>query len=245
MQALEKFSAKTHEVSHALDIFTKNINETEFPNNVDSTQLLLNQQTIAYSQLKEEILAAAKHGENLLFSIKEKHTPIVETHITHSPDMIGNVFAVERLLVQLEETERTFDEFWQQHSTKLRHCLELRRFEQDFRELQINFDSHLKIVSEMTEVGETVQRVDTLIRETTTFQKLCMVDVERAEEVISSGQQLLNIKNSCPLECVEPKCNELLRVREILMERLAKRMDILLKCRDLMEQLEQVRSIIE
>lgn len=40
---------------------------------------------------------------------------------------------------------------------------------------QSNFDCHLKTVCEMTEVGETVARVDTLIREGTAFQKLCTV----------------------------------------------------------------------
>lgn len=42
-----------------------------------------------------------------------------------------------RLLVQLEETERRFDDFWHTHMTRLRQCLDLRRFEQDFRELQV------------------------------------------------------------------------------------------------------------
>lgn len=54
--------------------------------------------------------------------------------------------------------------------------------------LQINFDSHLKIVSEMTEIGETVERVDALIKETKRFQKLCDVDIERAEEVVAIGE---------------------------------------------------------
>lgn len=44
-----------------------------------------------------------------------------------------------RLLVQLEETERRFDEFWNSHLTRLKQCLDLRRFEQDFRELQVRF----------------------------------------------------------------------------------------------------------
>ncbi|KAJ8942472.1 hypothetical protein NQ318_017765 [Aromia moschata] len=124
---LEKFSAITQQVSNALDEFTRTIEETELPNNVDSTQ--------------------------------QKNT-CNDDKFVQSSDTISNVFAVERLLVQLEETEKTFDEFWQEHSTKLRHCLELRRFEQDFRELQSNFDTNLKTVSEMTEVGETVSRVD-------------------------------------------------------------------------------------
>lgn len=43
-----------------------------------------------------------------------------------------------RLLVQLEETERRFDEFWEKHSIRLKQCLKLRQFEQDFRELQVH-----------------------------------------------------------------------------------------------------------
>lgn len=43
-----------------------------------------------------------------------------------------------RLLVQLEETERRFDDFWGSHLVRLRQCLELRLFEQDFRELQVS-----------------------------------------------------------------------------------------------------------
>lgn len=121
--------------------------------------------------------------------------------------------------MQLEETERRFDEFWGTHLARLKQCLDLRRFEQDFRELQVrfdcifeneglhlvsmrdanavlllpfqtNFDSHLKAVAEMTEIGETVSRVDTLIWETKTFQKICDADIERAEEVVATGKPI-------------------------------------------------------
>lgn len=46
-----------------------------------------------------------------------------------------------RLLVQLEETERRFDDFWNTHLIRLKQCLDLRRFEQDFRELQVRVSS--------------------------------------------------------------------------------------------------------
>lgn len=240
---MEQFSNITQRVSHALDDFTKTINETEFPNNVEATQQLLNQQASIYSELKEEILAAAKHGETLLMSIRENSARKTDSPCSNYPDITGNVFVVERLLVQLEETERTFDDFWKEHSTKLRHCLELRRFEQDFRELQVNFNCHFKTVSEMTEVGDTISRVETLIKETASFQKLCSTDIERAEEVISSGEQLLKIKNSFPHECIEPKCSELMRIHDDLLEKLARRMDTLVKCKNLMEQIEKVRNV--
>lgn len=48
----------------------------------------------------------------------------------------------------------------------------------------------MKIVSEMTEIGETVSRVETLIRETKTFHAMCLSEIERAEEVVATGKQL-------------------------------------------------------
>lgn len=78
-------------------------------------------------------------------------------------------------MVQLDETERTFDIFWSHHSARLRHCLALRQFEQDFRELQANLDQHLKTTDEMTEVGETQSRVEQLIRDMSAYQTICRV----------------------------------------------------------------------
>jgi hypothetical protein len=40
-----------------------------------------------------------------------------------------------RLLAQLNETEAAFDEFWAKHQQKLEQCLQLRHFEQGFREV--------------------------------------------------------------------------------------------------------------
>lgn len=46
----------------------------------------------------------------------------------------------------------------------------------------------------MTEMGDSVNRLETLIKETGQFEKLCMVDIERAEEVISTGQHLILVR---------------------------------------------------
>lgn len=40
----------------------------------------------------------------------------------------------------------------------------------------------------MTEIGETVERIDLLIAETKCFQQVCDVDIERAEEVVAIGK---------------------------------------------------------
>ncbi|XP_015596435.1 guanine nucleotide exchange factor DBS isoform X2 [Cephus cinctus] len=233
--SLEKFSSMTQDVSMALDSFTRRLAEVEFPNNTIATTTLLSQQQAEYNELKEEILSAARHGEALLDSVRQLAGK-------GTADRLGNVAAVERLLVQLEETERTFDLFWSHHSSRLRHCLALRQFEQDFRELQASLDQHLKTVEDMTEVGETQARVDQLLRDTSAFQRICRGDIDRAEEVITAGQQLLSGRHQCPAEVVEPKCAELQRVCTILSQRLERRLHTLTKCRELMERIDKANT---
>ncbi|KYN09271.1 Guanine nucleotide exchange factor DBS [Trachymyrmex cornetzi] len=233
--SLEKFSSMTQDVSLALDSFTRRLAEVEFPNNTLATTTLLSQQQAEYNELKEEILSAARHGEALLDSVRQLTGK-------GTADRLGNVAAVERLLVQLEETERTFDLFWSHHSSRLRHCLALRQFEQDFRELQATLDQHLKTAEEMTEVGETQARVEQLLHDTSAFQRICRGDIDRAEEVISAGQLLLSGRHQCPADVVEPKCVELQRVCTILSQRLERRLLMLTKCRELMERIDKANT---
>lgn len=54
------------------------------------------------------------------------------------------------------------------------------------------------------------------------------------------GQQLISVCGACPKEVVQPKCDELSRVCDIVTERLSKRLDTLLKSRELMERVEKV-----
>lgn len=51
----------------------------------------------------------------------------------------------------------------------------------------------------------------------------------------------MSVRGACPKEVVQPKCDELSRVCDIVSERLTRRLEMLLKCRDLMERVEKVR----
>nr|XP_040229140.2 guanine nucleotide exchange factor DBS isoform X3 [Anopheles coluzzii] len=243
--SLEKFSGLTNIISSNLDAFMKSIHDMEFPNSVEATEKLIHDQGEQYEKLKEDILSAGQHGEVLLEEMKSKKECDRET-----VERFGNISSIEsrdchRLLVQLEETERQFEDFWTMHLSRLKKCLELRRFEQEFRELQNNFDRHLKVVSDMTEIGETVTRMDQLLQETKEFQVICSVDVERAERVINVGQRLIGSRgciSSCPKEVVQPKCDELNRVCELIHNRLSKRIDTLAKARELMERVEKANK---
>ncbi|XP_046383423.1 guanine nucleotide exchange factor DBS-like [Ischnura elegans] len=258
--ALEKFSNNTHEVSTNLDDFTRRLQETAFPNDVDSTEELLEMQGREYRVLKDEILGAARHGETLLTQLRGCTTvpnscntlpnhsedalpteqPGFEAYRT-CPDRLLNVTAVERLLVQLEETERTFDDFWSIHSTRLRQCLELRKFEYDFRELQASLDAAARQLAETTEVGESVVKVEGLLREASLLEGRITRELDRAGEVCAQGEALV-AGNHYAHDSILPKCLELERMASDVSERLEKRLRLLRKCLDLQERVEKAND---
>lgn len=59
------------------------------------------------------------------------------------------------------------------------------------------------------------------------------------------GQQLISVRGACPKEVVQPKCDELARVCDIVTERLSRRLETLLKSRDLMERVEKVLENVQ
>lgn len=167
-----------------------------------------------------------------------------------------------RLIVQLQETEQKFDQFYEEHSMELKQCLELRRFECDFRDLQVRksdkickvdkfniitsfllfqaqYDTFFKNLGGMTEIGDATTRIDQLIEESKNFEMSCQPAIKETDIVIAKGKQIVESNDRMTSkDTVEPKCGELLRMKEMLLEKLAKRFEALTKARDLMERVE-------
>ena len=80
-------------------------------------------------------------------------------------------------MVQLEETGRNFDEFWSNHELRLGQCLQLRKFEEDFKQVQYSVEQHLTMITAMTDSGDTVQRVDSLIKELEDYELEAAVSI--------------------------------------------------------------------
>ncbi|CAH0388373.1 unnamed protein product [Bemisia tabaci] len=225
---LEHFAIKTKAVSDSLGAFTRSIKEACEENEVNE-EMLLSQET-EYATLKDEILRAAQEGEALLSGIKKR-----ENSHCHEPSSFSNRAAIERKLVQLEETERTFDEFWGYHASRLKQCLELKAFENDFRQMQARLDENLKILTESTDIGETVNHVLSLIKDFDDFQQICFDDIERCQYTISRGRGLR-------IASVEANCDELQRLVKTLDDRLHHRRELLYKAKELMVIIEQANS---
>lgn len=68
--------------------------------------------------------------------------------------------------------------------------------------------------------------------------------MEKAEELVSSGERLLRGRHYLHLDCVAPKCEELQRMSVTLADRLQRRSEFLAKCRELQESVDKVSSTI-
>ncbi|XP_035444630.1 guanine nucleotide exchange factor DBS isoform X2 [Spodoptera frugiperda] len=230
--ALEKFSTLMKEISSKLDEFMHEIVDCDMGNDPTQTKDLLDCQENRYKALKTELASATSQGEELL-------TQVRKPNLTYN--IISHVAAVERLLVQLDETEKQFDNFWQKHSTKLNHWLKFRTFLLNFKQMQATLDNHLKAACDMTEVGETANRVDSLLQEAGDFEKLCNCDLDTATSVIDDGEKLMQDPLS-QVDHIESKCEELRRTSALLLEKIQKRNLLLTKARELMDRIDKANE---
>ncbi|XP_069362946.1 guanine nucleotide exchange factor DBS-like isoform X3 [Maniola hyperantus] len=230
--ALEKFSTLMKEISSKLDDFMREIVDCDMGNDPTQTKELLDSQESRYKALKSELSSATSQGEELLSQVRKPNL---------NYNIISHVAAVERLLVQLDETEKQFDNFWQKHSMKLNHWLKFRTFLLNFKQMQATLDGHLKTACDMTEVGETANRVENLIEEANDFEKLCNCDLNSASSVIDEGEILMKDPLSS-VDHIESKCEELRRTSSLLIDKIQKRNLLLTKARELMDRIDKANE---
>ncbi|CAL8292910.1 unnamed protein product [Arctogadus glacialis] len=128
--ALEAFALMVRTTAQTLQAFGTELAETELPNEEAATGGLLED----HRTEKDRMKVALHHGGGLLLLINE---PLQrDADYTLTPDEKDDLDTVQRLLGQLDETERALEEFWERHRSKLEQCLQLRRFETRFREVR-------------------------------------------------------------------------------------------------------------
>ncbi|XP_050424348.1 guanine nucleotide exchange factor DBS-like [Adelges cooleyi] len=235
--ALENFSVETNEVSSMLNEFTERLTNDaiDLPGTKEHVAELLCRHAVEFGRLKDYFAEAVRKGETLLNDFK------LDTDTYHGtiPSTVTNVAALERLLVQMEETERVFDSFWEQYSGRLKQCHSLRAFEENFNLVQSSLNFHLKMLSEMTDVGDSVERVELLLEELVAFQKSSLEKMKMSEELLHCGGQLLASKRFIVLESVQPKCDEVQRLTQTLNDRLEKRLQTLNKSCELQARIQK------
>ncbi|NXK60494.1 MCF2L factor, partial [Sylvietta virens] len=240
--AIENFAMTVKTTAQMLQTFGTDLAETELPNDVQCTEELLSSHTDHHSKLKDELKLAVKQGATLLTCIREPVTRSANSKL--SPDELENVATVERLLAQLDETEKAFDQFWTKHHLKLEQCLQLRHFEHDFREVKLTLDNLMETQAGFADIGDSVTRVENLLKEQKHLEEKGQEPLERAQSLALHGEQLIQ-NNHYAVDSIRPKCVELRRICDDFTNETKKKYDILGKSLELHKQLDKASQWCE
>ncbi|XP_032049270.1 probable guanine nucleotide exchange factor MCF2L2 isoform X6 [Aythya fuligula] len=240
--AIENFAMTVKTTAQMLQTFGTDLAETELPNDVQCTEELLSAHTDHHSKLKDELKLAVKQGATLLTCIREPVTRSANSKL--SPDELENVATVERLLAQLDETEKAFDQFWTKHHLKLEQCLQLRHFEHDFREVKLTLDNLMEAQAGFSDIGDSVTRVEHLLREQKQLEEKGQEPLEKAQSLALHGEQLIQ-NNHYAVDSIRPKCVELRRICDDFTNETKKKYDILGKSLELHQQLDKASKWCE
>ncbi|NWR63778.1 MCF2L factor, partial [Bucorvus abyssinicus] len=240
--AIENFAMTVKTTAQMLQTFGTDLAETELPNDVHCTEDLLSTHTDHHSKLKDELKLAVKQGATLLTCIREPVTRSANSKL--SPDELENVATVERLLAQLDETEKAFDQFWTKHHLKLEQCLQLRHFEHNFREVKLTLDNLMEAQAHFADIGDSVTRVEHLLKEQKQLEEKGQEPLEKAQSLALHGEQLIQ-NNHYAVDSIRPKCVELRRICDDFTNETKKKYDILGKSLELHKQLDKASQWCE
>ncbi|XP_060592948.1 guanine nucleotide exchange factor DBS-like, partial [Ruditapes philippinarum] len=233
--AVEKFSSNTEKIALSLTELIKKMEIACTPNDVAGTEKQISEHSAQRRELLEDLESSSFHGQTLLSCIKgdNERTPLV--HLAH-------VLDVERLIVQLEETKKKFDEYWEKHHSKLQQSLQLRKFEENFKLFQIICDKNIDMLEKkMKEIGDSVKQVDDLIQEFDEFETKAKQEIEQGDKMRADGDQYI-MDDHYAVDSIRPKCIELQRMCEQYRQLLRRRREILNKSHDLHERIEKANK---
>ncbi|XP_072617187.1 guanine nucleotide exchange factor DBS isoform X23 [Vulpes vulpes] len=204
--AIESFALMVKQTAQMLQSFGTELAETELPNDVQSTSSVLCAHTEKKDKAKEDMRLALDEGQSILENIREPLAKSGEQSLNQ--DELDNQTTVQRLLAQLNETEAAFDEFWAKHQQKLQQCLQLRHFEQDFREVKSSLDALAQKIATFTDVGNSLAHAEHLLKDLASFEEKSSASVKRAHTLSLEGEKLIDTKHYA-VDSIRPKCHEL------------------------------------
>ncbi|XP_056287598.1 guanine nucleotide exchange factor DBS isoform X4 [Pseudoliparis swirei] len=234
--AIEAFALMVKTTAQTLQAFGTELAETELPNDAEATTNLLHTHTLKKDTMKEDLQVALSQGGRLL---ECKNEPLqTEPEYSRTNDELENLDTVQRLLGQLDETQMAFDDFWERHRTKLEQCLQLRHFEQHFREVRAQLDATSERLSGFSEVSVSPAHAEHVLRELSGHEDKACEALDRALSLACEGDRL--IENSHYAEdSIRPKCSELRGVCEEISATLRSKKSLLLRAMELHHALEK------
>ncbi|XP_067300015.1 guanine nucleotide exchange factor DBS isoform X2 [Pseudorasbora parva] len=234
---LESFAALVKRIAQRLQVFGRELAETELPNNHLTASNLLSTHTSRKDSLKEEMAGALSQGRKLLENIREPVRRDPDSSL--NPDQLENLATVHRLLSQLNESSTAFDEFWIQHQNKLELCLKLCQFEHSFQQLQIELEKATEMLNTFSDIGISPAQTEHLFQELTNHEKKVCEVLDRVRALVAEGQGLIDSSQNVD-DSVAVKCSELQKARDNLIQELKDKRNMLTQAMELHKRLDTV-----
>ncbi|XP_069885775.1 probable guanine nucleotide exchange factor MCF2L2 [Dipodomys merriami] len=240
--AIENFALMLKTTAQMLQTFGASLATTELPRGMLSTEDLLMSHTRQQDKLQAELKLLGKQGATLLSCVQEP----ARKYPTSKPNVneLENVATMKRLLVQLDETEKAFSQFWSEHHLKLNQCLQLQRFEHNYCKVKLALDSLLEEQAEFTSIGDSVMHVEKLVEEHKKLEEKGQEPLEKAQLLALTGDQLTQSQHST-VDSIRPRCVELRHLCDDFINENKKKSDILGKSLELHRQLDKVSQWCE
>ncbi|KAK3543927.1 hypothetical protein QTP70_031837 [Hemibagrus guttatus] len=234
---IEGFAGIVKRLTQRLQVFSRELAETELPNTPLATSNLLNTHSSKKDSMKEELVGALVQGRTILGNIRE---PVHrDPDSTLNPDQLENLATVHRLLSQLNESSAAFGDFWIQHQKKLELSLHLCQFEHNFQEVS----SEMKLVTDklaaFSHVGISQTYTEHLLRELTDTEDKSFELLDRMETLVTEGQLFIDSCENSD-ENVKMKCADLQNARDKLLQKLKAKRGLLLQGIELHKKLQSV-----
>ncbi|XP_060028023.1 probable guanine nucleotide exchange factor MCF2L2 isoform X2 [Erinaceus europaeus] len=240
--AIENFALALKTTAQMLQTFGVCLASTELPRGVPSTEDLLMSHTKQRDKLQEELKLLGRQGITLLSCLQEPATKNSTSKL--NPNELENVATMQRLLAQLDETEKAFSQFWSQHHLKLNQCLQLQHFEHSFCEVKLILDSLLAEQAELTDIGDGVMHVEQLLKEHKALEEKGQEPLEKARLLVLVGDQLIQSPHYA-VDSIRPRCVELRRLCDDFSNENKKRHTMLARSLELHRQLDKVSQWCE
>ncbi|XP_065396328.1 probable guanine nucleotide exchange factor MCF2L2 isoform X3 [Macaca fascicularis] len=237
--AIENFALTLKTTAQMLQTFGACLATTELPRSMLSTEDLLMSHTRQRDKLQDELKLLGKQGATLLSCIQEPATKCPNS--TLNLNQLENVTTMERLLIQLDETEKAFSQFWSSHHLKLNQCLQLQHFEHDFCKAKLTLDNLLEEQAEFTGIGDSVMHVEQLLKEHKKLEEKSQEPLEKAQLLALVGDQLIQ-SHHYAADTIRPRCVELRRLCDDFINGNKKKWDILGKSLEFHRQLDKAKA---
>ncbi|XP_042089835.1 probable guanine nucleotide exchange factor MCF2L2 isoform X2 [Ovis aries] len=240
--AIENFALALKTTAQMLQTFGACLATTELPRSIPSTEDLLMSHMRQRNKLQDELKLLGKQGATLLSCMQESATKSPTSKL--SLNEVENVTTMERLLVQLDETEKAFSQFWSEHHLKLNQYLQLQHFEHSFCEVKLALDNLLAEQAEFSDFGDSVMHVEQLLKEHKKLEGEGQESLEKAQLLAVIGDQLIQ-SHHYAVDSIRPRCAELRHLCDDFINENKKKHDILEKSLELHRRLDKVSQWCE